>query len=141
MFDEIKSSLAEFGVTFDLYFNEKDLHDRGELDSALNRLREDRARLRRDGATWLRTTDFGDDRDRVLVRATVRWTLLRLPTARTTGQAQPRLRPWFSCSAPTTTATSVGCGPWPPASATTGQTLEDPHRTDGQPGPRRQPCG
>jgi arginyl-tRNA synthetase len=70
MFDEIKSSLAEFGVTFDVYFNEKDLHDRGELESALARLREVGHVFEADGAVWLRTTDFGDDRDRVLVRST-----------------------------------------------------------------------
>jgi arginyl-tRNA synthetase len=70
MFDEIRSSLADFGVTFDRYFNEKDLHDRGELDAALARLREVGHVFEADGATWLRTTDFGDDRDRVLVRGT-----------------------------------------------------------------------
>ena len=69
MFDEIKSSLAGFGVTFDLYFNEKDLHERGELDAALGRLREQGHVFDSDGATWLRTTDFRDDRDRVLVRS------------------------------------------------------------------------
>jgi arginyl-tRNA synthetase len=68
MFDEIKTSLAEFGVTFDVYFNEKDLHERGELDTALVRLREVGHVFEADGAVWLRTTDFGDDRDRVLVR-------------------------------------------------------------------------
>lgn len=68
MFDEIKSSLAGFGVHFDVYFNEKDLHDRGELDSALAYLRGQGHVDERDGAVWLRTTDFGDDKDRVLVR-------------------------------------------------------------------------
>ncbi|HET8680788.1 MAG TPA: arginine--tRNA ligase [Micromonosporaceae bacterium] len=68
MFEEIKSSLAGFGVRFDVYFNEKDLHDRGELDAALARLREQGHVFESEGAVWLRTTDFGDDRDRVLVR-------------------------------------------------------------------------
>jgi arginyl-tRNA synthetase len=68
MFDEIRSSLADFGVVFDVYFNEKDLHDKGELDDALKRLTEQGRTFQQDGATWLRTTDFGDDRDRVLVR-------------------------------------------------------------------------
>lgn len=70
MFDEIKASLAAFGVHFDVYFNEKDLHDRGELDHALQRLREQGHVFEADGAVWLRATDFGDDRDRVLVRST-----------------------------------------------------------------------
>jgi arginyl-tRNA synthetase len=61
--------LVNFGVTFDMYFNEKDLHDRGELELALARLKEVGHVFEADGATWLRTTDFGDDRDRVLVRS------------------------------------------------------------------------
>jgi len=69
MFDEIKSTLATFGVHFDVYFNEKDLYDRGELDHALARLREQGHVFEADGAVWLRATDFGDDRDRVLVRS------------------------------------------------------------------------
>jgi len=74
MFDEIKTSLAEFGVTFDVYFNEKDLHQRGELTAALERLKEQGHIYEQDGATWLRTSDFGDDRDRVLVRGSGEWT-------------------------------------------------------------------
>lgn len=70
MFDEIKASLAGFGVQFDVYFNEKGLHDRGELDAALGQLRAQGHVDERDGAVWLRTTDFGDDKDRVLVRRT-----------------------------------------------------------------------
>ncbi len=70
MFAEIKRSLADFGVHFDVYFNEKDLHDRGELDAALARLREQGHVFDDGGAIWLRTTDFGDDRDRPLVRGT-----------------------------------------------------------------------
>jgi arginyl-tRNA synthetase len=74
MFDEIRSSLAQFGVEFDTYFNEKDLHDRGELDLALARLREQGHIYEADGATWLRTTDFGDDKDRVLRKSNGEWT-------------------------------------------------------------------
>ncbi len=74
MFAEIKSSLRDFGVEFDTYFNEKDLHDRGELEHALNRLREQGHIFEADGATWLRTTDFGDDKDRVLRKSNGEWT-------------------------------------------------------------------
>jgi arginyl-tRNA synthetase len=70
MFDEIKSSLAGFGVHFDVYFNERDLHDRGELDAALASLRAHGHVYEQDGAVWLRSTDFGDDKDRVLLRRT-----------------------------------------------------------------------
>jgi arginyl-tRNA synthetase len=69
MFDEVKAALADFGVRFDVYFNEKDLHARGELDAAQKRLREQGHVFEDGGAAWLRTTDFGDDRDRVLVRS------------------------------------------------------------------------
>jgi len=69
MLDEIKTSLADFGVHFDVYFNEKTLHDRGELDAALARLRRSGHVYDAEGATWVRTTDFGDDKDRVYVRS------------------------------------------------------------------------
>ncbi|MER7335134.1 MULTISPECIES: arginine--tRNA ligase [unclassified Micromonospora] len=74
MFAEIKSSLRGFGVEFDTYFNEKDLHDRGELDLALERLRAQGRVFESEGATWLRTTDFGDDKDRVLRKSNGEWT-------------------------------------------------------------------
>jgi arginyl-tRNA synthetase len=74
MFAEIKASLEQFGVHFDTYFNEKDLHDRGELQIALDRLREQGHVYEADGAVWLRTTDYGDDKDRVLRKSDGDWT-------------------------------------------------------------------
>ncbi len=74
MFDEIKASLVGFGVHFDTYFNEKDLHSRGELQQALDRLSAQGHIFEADGATWLRTTDFGDDKDRVLRKSDGDWT-------------------------------------------------------------------
>ena len=74
MFAEIRRSLADFGVHFDVYFNEKDLHEKGELDAALKRLGDAGHVFEQDGATWLRTTSFGDDKDRVLVKADGEWT-------------------------------------------------------------------
>jgi arginyl-tRNA synthetase len=74
MFAEIRRSLADFGVVFDVYFNEKDLHDRGALKAALTRLTEEGHVFEQDGATWLRTTTFGDDKDRVLVKSDGDWT-------------------------------------------------------------------
>lgn len=81
MFAEIRSSLAAFGVVFDVYFNERDLHQSGELDAALKRLTEEGHTYNRDGATWFRTTDFGDDKDRVLVKADGEWTYFAADTA------------------------------------------------------------
>jgi len=74
MLGEIKESLEQFGVHFDRYFSEKDLHDRGELDQALTKLRAQGHVYEADGATWLRTTDFGDDKDRVLRKSDGDWT-------------------------------------------------------------------
>jgi arginyl-tRNA synthetase len=68
MFAEIKQRLADFGVRFDVYTNERAFHAGGQLDSALARLEEQGHTYRADGALWLRTTDFGDDKDRVLIR-------------------------------------------------------------------------
>jgi arginyl-tRNA synthetase len=68
MWEEIRSSLAEFGVVFDVYFSERTLHETGALEKAVARLREQGHVYESDGAVWLRTTDFGDDKDRVLVK-------------------------------------------------------------------------
>lgn len=69
MFDEIKQSLHEFGVDFDVYFHENDLHDSGAVERAVARLRELGHIFEADGATWLRSTEFGDDKDRVIIKS------------------------------------------------------------------------
>ncbi len=66
---DIKATLTDFGVTFDVWFSETELHASGAVESAVDRLREQGHVFDLDGAVWLRTTDFGDDKDRVLVRA------------------------------------------------------------------------
>jgi arginyl-tRNA synthetase len=67
--EDIQHTLADFGVVFDTYFSEKDLHDGGAIGSAVARLREQGHVFDDGGAVWLRTTDFGDDKDRVMIRA------------------------------------------------------------------------
>ncbi|WP_432520957.1 arginine--tRNA ligase [Kineococcus sp. SYSU DK006] len=69
MFGEIKKSLAEFGVEFDVYFHEDSLHTSGAVQRAIAKLRELGRVYEADGATWLRTSDFGDDKDRVVVKS------------------------------------------------------------------------
>ncbi|WP_091362484.1 arginine--tRNA ligase [Geodermatophilus telluris] len=69
MFAEIKRTLAAFGVVFDVYFSERTLHETGALEKAIARLRENGHVYEADGAVWLRTTDFGDDKDRPLVKS------------------------------------------------------------------------
>ncbi|WP_370893527.1 arginine--tRNA ligase [Janibacter sp. GXQ6167] len=66
---EIQNTLERFGVHFDVWFSEATLHDGGAVEQAVERLREQGHIDDRDGAVWLRTTDFGDDKDRVLIRA------------------------------------------------------------------------
>jgi arginyl-tRNA synthetase len=67
--DDIRETLGDFGVTFDVWFSEKSLHDAGAVRRAVDRLREQGHVYDAEGAVWLRTTDFGDDKDRVLIRA------------------------------------------------------------------------
>lgn len=69
MFGEIKASLHEFGVDFDVYFHEDSLHESRAVDRAVERLREQGHIFEEDGAIWLRTTDFGDDKDRVIIKS------------------------------------------------------------------------
>ena len=69
MFAEIKSDLHEFRVDFDVYFHEDDLHGSGAVERAMVRLRELGHVYEADGAVWLRSTEFGDDRDRPIVRS------------------------------------------------------------------------
>jgi arginyl-tRNA synthetase len=69
MFTEIKKSLHDFGVEFDVYFHENTLHESGAVDRAVARLTELGAMYEKDGATWLRTTDYGDDKDRVVIKS------------------------------------------------------------------------
>ncbi|MEU5873763.1 arginine--tRNA ligase [Glycomyces sp. NPDC047369] len=74
MFTEIKSDLEAFGTHFDVFFNEKELHDKGELDVAVERLDKQGHIFEADGAVWLRTTTFGDDKDRPLKKSNGEWT-------------------------------------------------------------------
>jgi arginyl-tRNA synthetase len=69
MFAEIKQSLHDFGVEFDVYFHEDSLHESGAVDRAVARLREAGHMFEADGALWLRTTAFGDDKDRVVIKS------------------------------------------------------------------------
>ena len=65
----IAATLERFGVRFDTWFSERDLHDSGILDATIAELRERGHVYDSEGAVWLRTTEFGDDKDRVLIRA------------------------------------------------------------------------
>ncbi len=66
---DLRESLRGIGVEFDTWFSEQSLDDSGAIDATLADLREHGVIFEQDGATWLRTTDFGDDKDRVVVKS------------------------------------------------------------------------
>jgi arginyl-tRNA synthetase len=67
--EQVRGTLDRFGVRFDNWFSERDLYSRGEVEAALAQLDEAGHTYRHEEALWLRTTTFGDDKDRVLIRA------------------------------------------------------------------------
>jgi len=69
MFTHIKESLHEFGTDFDVYTHEDSMHTSGRVDQAIARLRGTNNIYEKDGATWLRTSAFGDDKDRVVIKS------------------------------------------------------------------------
>lgn len=69
MFDEVKRTLHDFGVDFDVYFHEDSVHTSGAVTRAIERLQADGRMFEQNGALWLRTTDFGDDKDRAVIKS------------------------------------------------------------------------
>ncbi len=63
-----QSVLSTFHTTFDVWFSERSLHESGAVEHGMEKLREQGHVFEQDGAVWLRTTDFGDDKDRVLIK-------------------------------------------------------------------------
>jgi arginyl-tRNA synthetase len=70
MVDEVRATLERYRVTFDRFFNERDLHETGAVERAVELLREHGHVYESEGALWLRTSALGDDKDRVLMRST-----------------------------------------------------------------------
>jgi arginyl-tRNA synthetase len=69
MFAQIRQSLHDFGVDFDVFFHEHSLYESGAVERSILRLGEKNHTFVEDGATWLRSSTFGDDRDRVIVKS------------------------------------------------------------------------
>ncbi|TCO57385.1 arginine--tRNA ligase [Actinocrispum wychmicini] len=69
MFDQIKTSLHDFGTDFDVFFHEDSLHASGAVDRVVERLKESGHLYLNDGAWWLRSSDYGDDKDRVVIKS------------------------------------------------------------------------
>ena len=69
MFAQIRKSLHDFGVDFDVFFHEHSMYESGAVEQSILRLGEKGHTFVEDGATWLRSSTFGDDRDRVIVKS------------------------------------------------------------------------
>lgn len=69
MFADIKKELHEFGVDFDVYFHEDTLHQSGAVEEAIQVLRDRGVAYEEDGAIWLASSKYGDDKDRVIVKS------------------------------------------------------------------------
>ncbi len=66
--EDIREDLAEFGVRFDRWFSERSLSDDGSVDRAIDALKRAGHAYQKDGAWWFKSTDYGDEKDRVMVR-------------------------------------------------------------------------
>jgi arginyl-tRNA synthetase len=69
MFGHIRESLHEFGTDFDVYFHENSLFESGAVDKAVQTLKDNGNLYESEGAWWLRSTNFGDDKDRVVIKS------------------------------------------------------------------------
>ena len=69
MFDHIKTTLKQFGTEFDVFFHENSLFESGAVDKAIEELKSNGNLYEADGAWWLRSSDFGDDKDRVVIKS------------------------------------------------------------------------
>jgi arginyl-tRNA synthetase len=69
MFTQIKADLHDFGVDFDVFFHEKTLHESGAVERAIARLTEMGNTYEAEGALWLRSEKYGDDKDRVIIKS------------------------------------------------------------------------
>jgi arginyl-tRNA synthetase len=79
--EEQQAQLDAFNTHFDVWFSERALHDSGRVEHGLEQLRDQGHLFEADGALWMRTTDFGDDKDRVLVRSNGELTYFASDTA------------------------------------------------------------
>ncbi|MDT3947874.1 arginine--tRNA ligase [Staphylococcus haemolyticus] len=79
--DKLKKDLADFNVHFDNWFSETSLYENGAIDNTLAKMNELGYTYEADGATWLRTSDFKDDKDRVLIKKDGNYTYFTPDTA------------------------------------------------------------
>ena len=113
-----KAVLDEFGTHFDVWYSERSLHSSGAVERGFERLREMGHMYEAEGAVWLRTTDFGDDKDRPLIKSDGEPTYFASDTAYYVDKRSADSTGASTCSAPTTTATCTGSSRSRPARAT-----------------------
>jgi len=65
---DIRTDLADFGTDYDEWFSERSLMESGDVDKAIEQLKESKVLYEKEGAWWFKSTDFGDEKDRVVVR-------------------------------------------------------------------------
>lgn len=70
IFEDIKKTLARLGIVFDVFYNEKSLYEEGKVEAVVQELRERDLAYDKEGAVWFRTTHFGEEQDRVIVKST-----------------------------------------------------------------------
>ncbi|HIW95145.1 MAG TPA: arginine--tRNA ligase [Candidatus Corynebacterium gallistercoris] len=69
MFEHIRRTLAEFGTEFDVYFHENSLFESGAVDAAISKIKDNGNLYEAEGAWWLKSSDYGDDKDRVVIKS------------------------------------------------------------------------
>lgn len=74
--DKLKRDLEEFRVSFDVWYSETSLYESGKIDEALKTLKDNGYVYEQDGATWFKSTELGDDKDRVLIKQDGTYTYL-----------------------------------------------------------------
>ena len=79
VFSEIRNTLKRLGVEFDSFYNEKDLYEKGSVNSVIERLKEKGALYEKDGALWFKAGDYGGTGDKVLWKSVVDEATYRLP--------------------------------------------------------------
>ena len=81
MLEKLKLTLKEYGINFDVWFSEKTLHEKGEIEKALKILNKNNFLYENDGALWFKSKEFGDDKDRVLKKTDGEYTYVAADTA------------------------------------------------------------
>ena len=76
LLEALKNTLKDYGIDFDVWFSEKTLHESGSITTALEVLEKRGFLFEKDDALWFRTTDFGDDKDRVIRKSTGEYTYI-----------------------------------------------------------------